>query len=348
MDTSNIDYSQWNQKSGNTVESDPTKRLHNRLRAILELTRSTNEAEASKAAAKLQEMLTEHNLSVADLEAKGQKSPGMREQPHDLGKAAFKWKLDLAEGIAEFYYCAPLVDRKTKSVSFVGRPDNVDALMMLYAWVIDQIKDIAREERRVHHASTGQHIDPLRWQISFGEGAVERLIERMRDLKLKHEGEASRNDMGDVTALVVHRQAEVSDYLEEKFGYRLDGKKTKAELASEERWAKYVAEVQAARNKKEEARAAAIEDGDMEPFYEAYPEEHPDEIARKQKEDDAYMKKHKHRRYRGRSLSTRVRRTDDVKEDQSYTAREAGKKAASKVNLQPFLTGNTDKKKVRG
>lgn len=164
-------------RSGNKAIDDPKERMMERLRKLLEVqNRAATEAEAQQAATLLQRFLTEHNLSVADLERRGQTAPQMAEGQHDLGKAAWKWKLDLAEGIAEFYYCAPLVDRRTKTVAFAGRPDNVEALTMLYAWVCDQIKQVATSERRSHFESTGEHIDPLRWQINFGEGAAERII----------------------------------------------------------------------------------------------------------------------------------------------------------------------------
>lgn len=105
-------------RSGNKAIDDPKERMMERLRKLLEVqNRAATEAEAQQAATLLQRFLTEHNLSVADLERRGQTAPQMAEGQHDLGKAAWKWKLDLAEGIAEFYYCAPLVDRRTKTGS---------------------------------------------------------------------------------------------------------------------------------------------------------------------------------------------------------------------------------------
>src|SRR5437762_2888653 len=104
----------------------PDQHLINRLRKVLALTSSPMEHEAQLAAERLRELLTKHNLDMADLEEKGGRvPPSIHEAGHDLGKAAFKWKLDLAEGISEFYYCVGLVNRYSKTVTFVGRPDNV-------------------------------------------------------------------------------------------------------------------------------------------------------------------------------------------------------------------------------
>lgn len=317
------------------------EKLHETLRKVLALTTSPVEGEAQAAAAMLAKLLTKHNLSIADLEKKGKAAPGVREAPHDLGKAAFKWKLDLADGIAEFYYCAPLVDRIHKTVAFVGRPDNVDALTMLYGWVIDQVKEIAREERRKHYDTTGEHIDPLRWQVSFGEGAVERLVVRLAEMKARQSEDITRNEEGDITGMVLHHASEASDYLEVKYGYRKDGKLTKAQ---QERHDKYQREMEA----KDEMRIRCQEGGDMEPFYKAYPWERPDtpeEAAAREKRKAAYEAKER-RNAKRRIGSYREARVDEGKEEQQYRARAAGREASSRVNLQPFVGGSVERKKV--
>lgn len=318
--------------------------LIEKLRKILALTASPVEAEAALAATRLQELLTKHNLSIADLEQRGAKAPEMREQGHDLGKAAFKWKLDLAEGIAEFYYCAPMVNRYAKTVRFVGRPDNVEALQMLYSWVIEQIKEIAKNARREHFDTTGEHIDPLRWQVSFGEGAVSRLITRLREMKARQQEDMSRNEYGDVTALAVHHQSEISDYLEAEYGYRTDGKLTKKQQEREDRWRKE-------REAKDELRVRCEESGDMEPYYTAYPQERPEVVAARHaqwEKDNKEWERRERRNAARRTGYTRERKVDWDAEDQKSAARESGRKNADKVNLQPFLTGSTDKTKIGG
>lgn len=334
-----------------TADLDGRAKIMDRIQKVLSMTRSPNEQEAASAASMLARMLEDHNLSMADLEQKGAKGPGVRQQGHDLGKAAFKWKMDLAEGIAEFYYCAPIVDRKTKTVAFVGRPENVEALTMLYQWVIDQIRSIATTERRAHYDKTGEHIDPLRWQLGFGEGAVERLVVRLREMKARQQEDMSRDDLGNVTAMVLHHQAEVSDYLEEKFGYRTDGKKTKQEMESEARWAKWKAEREAADIAKEELLLKCKESGDMEPFYATYSEMRPEEIAKREKATEKWLReerKKEERNARRRSgPSWRPgKAVDENKEEQADRARESGRKAAAKVNLQPFISSGKSKGEI--
>jgi hypothetical protein len=315
------------------------EKLFDKLRKLLALTTSPVEGEAHAAAHKLQQLLTEHNLNVADLESRGQAKPAVREDKHDLGKAAFKWKLDLAEVMADHYYCFPLVDRYTKTVAFVGRPDNIKSLQMLYGWVIDQIKRIGSEERKVHLASTGEHVDPLRWQVGFGLGAVARLSERLDAMRQK----AATTE----TALVVHHQTEISDYLEAQYGYRRDGQKTAREKQRDEEWAAAVE-----RNKAAQAARDAEREADPEAYYAKYPDDHPDaQAARKAAREREHAKWRKReeqnaRRRTGRSTWKSYSAEDERKDNQSATARSAGERAASRVNLEPFLDGQSPTRKA--
>lgn len=310
-----------------------------RLLALADIEKShTTEAEAQVAAATIQKLLTQHNLSMADLEQRGQEKPGIREESHDLGKAAFKWKLELAKVVAKHYFCYPMVDDHKKTVAFVGRPENVEALQMLYAWIINQIRALATDARRQHIDSTGEHIDPLRWQISFGEGAVGRLRVRLADLRRKMEEESSAT-----TALVLHHDAEISDYFEETYGYRVDGQSTKEQRERRERYEKAEAERQ--RMKIEDPQA----------YYVMYPWDRPLTAEQKAAHDAAqakadaeWLKKQARNARRRTGPAYREQRwtaEDQRKENQSYTAQSAGRQAADSVNLQPFLKGGQDSKK---
>jgi len=318
--------------------------LHEKLRKILALTNSPVEGEAAAASAMLSKFLTKYNLSIADLELKGASRPGVKEHGVDLGKAAFKWKLDLAEGIAEFYYCAPMVNKTYKTVKFIGRPDNVEALQMLYTWVIDQIKVIARDERRKHYDRTGEHIDPLRWQLGFGIGAVDRLVERLKEMKAREAEDMSHDEFGNVTALAVHHQSEVSDYLEKEYGYRTDGKETESDRKRRQYYDNLTAEWDRKAREQEYLKSECERLGDMEPYYTAYPDQRPEVIAKAEEERSERMRKWekeeaaRERRRKGPAYRpVRESPADLVKEEQQQKAQQSGSDNAHKVNLRPFV-----------
>lgn len=317
------------------MEEQVSERIVEKLRKVLALTNSPMEGEAQAAAYKLEELLTMYNLNMADLEMKGAAvTSKVQENDYDLGKAAFTWKLDLAEGIANFYYCHPIVDRKAKTVLFVGRKDNVESLKMLYGWLVDQIKRISSDERKSHILSSGEHIDPLRWQVNFGIGAAKRLKERLKERALR-EREANQA----ITALVVHHESEISDYLEKTYGYRTDGKRT----AQQEAWHKEYMERQKAR---EELKAR-----DIEAYYDMYPWERPLSEAEQKKRDAKYAKQQA-RRDKAWERQYHNRRTKTYSKEELRTmeqkgrSKDAGYKAGNKINLEPFVEDKNEKKEA--
>lgn len=311
------------------------ERIVEKLKKVLALTTSPMEGEAQAAASKLEELLTLHNLSMADLEMKGKvEKAGVQENDHDLGKAAFTWKLNLAEGIANFYYCHPMVNRREKTVRFIGRKDNVESLKVLYSWLIDQIKRISGDERKAYMENVGEHIDPLRWQVNFGIGAVSRLQERLKE-KAQRDREASK----EIMALVIHHESEISDFLEKEYGYRTDGKETE----QQKRWKK---EREERRRKEQE-----LKEKDPEAYYQMYPWERPmteKEKARAEKKeakeqarrDRAWERRSNKRRYRMYSAE------ELRKMEQGEQSKRAGYKAGNKINLEPFVENNNVKKEA--
>lgn len=300
-------------------------RILDKLRKVLAMTQSPVEAEAQTAAEMLQRLLTQYNLDMADLEQRGAAKPAVGEQAHDLGKAAFRWKLDLANVIADHYYCASLIDWTAKTVRFVGRPDNVESLKLLYNWLIEQIKAISASERKVWQEAHGEHVDPLRWQVNFGLGVASRIGVRLAEIR-----DRMKDDT--VTALVLSHKSEISDYMEEQYGRRIDGKPTK----QEQKWQREREEREAAMQK--------LKETDLDAYYAARPWERPlspEEQIAQQKAEEKAEKRYQRNAARRTGRAWRPRSASQVRQDdQAYSANLAGRDAAGKVNLEPFLKGN--------
>jgi len=312
--------------------------------------RAGTEGEAQAAATQLQKLLTEHNLSVADLESKGQAAPEATQQQVDLGKAAFPWKLNLAKAVAEHFFCIALI--RNKRPTFIGRPDNVESLQMTYAWLIDQIALVAREERRKHAETTGEHVDGLRWQLHFGLGAVDRLGEKLKAEKARHTVEVARNDMGDVVAMTISRTREANDYLEKHYGYRNDGQKTQHDIEQDKRWKEW--EKQNAERKQIEAQLLATNPTE---YYRQFPERSPTAIAKRQeqearereyarKREEAAEKRRCESGYYDRQQERRQARDEKYwspeameKREQERRAQKVGRTAADSINITPFIGG---------
>lgn len=294
------------------------EKLLTKLRQILAMTKSPNENEAAVAASMLQKFLTDYNMEIADLEDKGQAKSKVGKNDFDLGKAVYiwTWKIQLAEGLARHFYCVALNQYGTNNLSFVGRPENVEALKMLFNWLIDQIKRLATAERKARPSAANIH--PMRWQMSFGEGVVPRLMERLQELR-----EEQAASYEGTQELVLHHDAELSDWLEANGKRRIDGQKTKSQIENEARWEAY--------NKEK----ADLLESDPVAYYKKFPNETPEAKAAAEKRFQTRLKRSAAARNsawnRGTSWKTSMMESD---KDTAYTA---GRNSADKVNLQPFL-----------
>lgn len=318
---------------------DVSPEIIQRLQKVMALKESPSEGEAQAATEMLERLLTQHNLSIADLEQKGQAQPAVGKKGHDLGKAAFKWKLNLADAVADTFYCHPLVDYRQKTVAFVGRPDNVESVLRTYAWLIDQIKRLATAERYTYIRDHQEHVDPLRWQLQFGEGAVSRLTGRLWELKKRREGD------GQVAGLVKHHLSEVSDWLEQNLGYRVDGRDTALWQKHKEDYDKWVAAQEAAKaamTPEERERKQKLAEQIRKEAAEADERWRAKERAKRRAEEtrrETYRNKHGY--YPGESPEERAA------EAQRSRATRAGWVAGDRVNIEPFLAGRADPTRVR-
>jgi hypothetical protein len=151
---------------------------------------------------------------------------------------------------------------------------------------------------------------------------VERLTTRLREIVDR------RVQDNKMHALVLHHQTEISDYLEETMGYRIDGQPTKQQREWQKKYDERIA-----------FEAECQANGDMEPYYEKYPHYRPpsaEQLAKWEADSLKLMKKHKPRKQR--VYYRTYTEADAVRDDQQYTAKTIGRRSGDKVNLEPFLT----------
>jgi hypothetical protein len=305
-------------------------KLTDKLGKILALTKSPVEGEAQAATEMLHKLLTKHNLDIADLETAGQASaPGIVEETvkSDLradGKTETRgawhgqWKLELGSVLAEHFFCHAIRSDWRRSVAFIGRPDNVDSLKMLYGWLVGQIARLTPIERHAYMERTGEDIHAVRWYKAFTAGAVERLEVRLAELKAQQAADVS------TVALVIHHDAEISDYLESTDRSRIDGKLTKHQQEAQDK------------ARRAEAEWRELLKTDPEAAYRKRPWERPatpEQLRKQAKADAAYAR----RARRGRSYASRM--ADYDRNVQGDAARRAGAASANGINLSPFIAG---------
>jgi|SRR5580693_613297 hypothetical protein len=206
------------------------------------------EAEAALATEKAQELMTEHNLSMASVEAAGGQSgdEGKRIKDGVAHRQVYKWQKSLMSSLADLNFCFSKERYVRGSVfdgyQLIGRAANVASTRLMFEYLLQTIERLARDDVK----DPSQYF--TRYAHSFKEGCAERVVERLKHrreqevaeqeakrqeqaVRAQHPGAASSN------ALVVV----LSDYVQDEtdantdFRYNLEPGTTKQKRLNAER-----------------------------------------------------------------------------------------------------------------
>ena len=166
-----------------------------RITKLLALATSPNEHEAAAAAAKAQEILTEHNLRLEDIKTE-HKSPDIPIQQVEIDSSGrrFYWKGSIANALANANFCTMwwLGGR----VIIVGRNHNVAIVKSLYDYLTNTVKRLAAQgveaEKQAYVMYLAEFVvmgikpsvaEPnwRTWKYSFITGCTKRLAERIEE-----------------------------------------------------------------------------------------------------------------------------------------------------------------------
>lgn len=316
-----------------TATSAPSDQIVEWVKALLKKTvdNGCTEGEAQSAAEKVQDLLLKYNLSMFDIDAKGEahRSSGIRakESMIDFGKSQFAWKVDLVRLVAEHNLCRILeatTERgKVVGVNLLGLEQNIAVTVELIGWLFDQIKRLGTEGYRAHKLNGGHHIDPLRWHTSFATGVTHSLADRFYEIR-RHQQESAN-----MQALVVSVEDVLREYLEDTRPHMKAARErrekweaqAKENIAKHQQWVAEHPE-EAARQAEELRRAAA----DQEARWRR-------DAEKQQKRDAAYYRKHGH--YPGEGLRVAQPKTRRV----NSTAYSSGQQAAEQIDLNVKIGG---------
>lgn len=139
-----------------------------------------NEEEAAVAAAKMQELLFQYNLSLDQVDAKIKKSEYIRTD----SPLRDNWKRVLIGYIATNNFCTAVKTVKGQ-MAVIGKPHNVEIVMFLYDYLsktIDRLAGEGWDEVKRDHPGFSMASFARRWKNSFRIGAV-------RTIKLRLEAQ---------------------------------------------------------------------------------------------------------------------------------------------------------------
>ena len=121
-----------------------------KIRKLLALANSSNEHEAALAAAHAQRLLSEHNLAMADIEAK-QRPQSADKIETSVAKTLPKWVRNLSAGVCSAFDCQAIHHPTLGKMTFIG----VGADVQIAAYTFDYLD---RAVRKLCSSYMKQHV----------------------------------------------------------------------------------------------------------------------------------------------------------------------------------------------
>lgn len=158
-------------------------KLIEKIQKLVGLSKSPNEHEATAAAAKVQTLLAEHNLSMAEV-----KDPTKQEATDenivnvDGRKTIPVWMHMLMDGIcrANYVYCLRTGTAQEQYFTLIGRPGNVIACKTLFTYLQETVERECKHQMQVAKTKPGNAGTSWRsWADSFRKGMANRISQRL-------------------------------------------------------------------------------------------------------------------------------------------------------------------------
>lgn len=188
---------------------EPTKdTILTRIKKLQNLTteRGATPEEAATAAAKVQALLFEHNISTADVETHEQhdgKPDNYGKVEHELQGAnrnTVQWRRSLLYVIAKHNFCTAVTHPNTTKMSVIGKRSNVEVVLYLNATLVRDIERLAVESVRTILQNKAAYM------VSFCRGAVSTIQTRLHSQRHTDEMRSTmKQETGQSTALVLRK-----------------------------------------------------------------------------------------------------------------------------------------------
>lgn len=156
-----------------------------KIKKLLELSRSPNENEAASAAARVAELMAKHEISAADLDTTSdgpQIEIGRIDSEGEEYSTRYQsWKSMLGAVCAGAvgamsYQKRHRADDSLYTMTIIGPVGSVNAARYLYMWLLKEVRRISSRERNARGESDG-------WRTSFRVAMIHRLNQRMQDMR---------------------------------------------------------------------------------------------------------------------------------------------------------------------
>lgn len=215
---------------------DDTNKILTKVRKMMAIAGdgAAAEGERDNALRMAHALLAKHNLSMAEVEAKGGEAGEARGV--ELCESRNQpWARTTAMAVANMLFCSYFFSRSSRAGkvmhNFVGREGNAKTAAELANFVISSIMSEANKQWK-------KQADPGPWWTSFCKGAAHRIHERCKEIREAAEN-ASKAEAGSTgTALVLasvyaSKLAANKQYISDRLGIKLVTKPVRSKAATE-------------------------------------------------------------------------------------------------------------------
>jgi len=147
--------------------------------------------EAATAAAKLQDMLIRHNLTLQQVEQETRTKPAYEVKDHRLqeNRVNRAWERSLHHGVAKANQCESIYWKLTDPphMRIVGRAHNIEMTHTMFVYLREQIKLLARTAAEYSE-------NPTAYRRAFCLGAVDTIRDRLRETTNTIQRETAQNN----------------------------------------------------------------------------------------------------------------------------------------------------------
>lgn len=161
--------------------NDQTKeKIIEKVKKLLELSRSTNENEAALAAIRAREILDKYNLQMKEIETHDK---GMKEKSLNAAKNHVpKWMADLGMTVARNYNCYLTISHKAGIIDFYGTDNELAVAEYTFVYLRGELERLAKENHEVNKGRMGS-VHWKAWRTSYYLGAVHAINMKLEEHK---------------------------------------------------------------------------------------------------------------------------------------------------------------------
>jgi hypothetical protein len=175
------------------------EKIKSKIKKLLALSESPNQAEAELALEKAGELMIQHNINLSDID---KKESEVVKKTLNYPNARAKWKWMLFGYIARFYGCESLVSRDKKTYIIVGRNVNIEIVLSMFDYIVDSFNSAWK--RRPYHMHKN----------SFYIGMTKGIFRKIGNIKRERSGSNCEN----YAIVAVSTEKENSEYLKKELG----------------------------------------------------------------------------------------------------------------------------------